>query len=750
MSSRLLNEATESPVLLQGCMAHAVSLSKSMIQNLISKALVSLQDQTAKTMDLGLRLANEEGLLLLERQRSIWFERFPAILQVALDASLHDSGAAQPVSGRKLDEPLRLNALELMDDSQVQERIQTARMQQSTMLVCELELAELDAMSSAALGLKNVAPARNPFKPLVFINTLNALIEESPASPPTRIMWAQHLGSALGQELKVIYRQLITKLSEQGIQAASYRVTPASNSASSYRPSSLRKAADAEGGRHVRQDQLASTKSENRVTLEQLHSMLSARKPLAHQQMPARSKDVEDIADLVQDLEEIKDLVQILSMQEAATERHTKTETHDAGVAAEVVHMLVGNLQSHPRLLGRVRDWVNALEEPLQLLAQHDVAFLRNPSHPVRIMLDQVIQRSLGFSSESMTGFQEFFTPVRRFTQALHERRDINAQIFQEALHDIQHVWMSADKQRQLAKEQAVQALLQAEQRNKLAKRLSFELLRRPDAANAPIFIKQFLAEPWAQVLASAKLHPTEPNDAIRYEEVVADLLWSTAPDLPSHDRKRLIRLIPQMLVTLKTGLKTIDFRGAQIDHFLVDLMKAHEQALHAKPVRRAQTQTTIPTRKELEKQFEIQDHAVWVAPAEARDSGFMDSEMEDIAPTVPMAFEPELNTLAKAHAAADDDLLAISQISTIGVWVDLEKGREFVRAQLTWISPQGTLFMFTSVTGEPYSMTLRSMNVLLAQGKMRVIESSNIVANALDALAQKALQNTVNLHSGN
>ena len=63
---------------------------------------------------------------------------------------------------------------------------------------------------------------------------------------------------------------------------------------------------------------------------------------------------------------------------------------------------------------------------------------------------------------------------------------------------------------------------------------------------------------------------------------------------------------------------------------------------------------------------------------------------------------------------------------------------------QLTWASPHGTLFMFTSLAGTAHSMSRRTLDRLRAQGLLRIVAERNVVDDALDQVAKAALQNSL------
>ena len=82
----------------------------------------------------------------------------------------------------------------------------------------------------------------------------------------------------------------------------------------------------------------------------------------------------------------------------------------------------------------------------------------------------------------------------------------------------------------------------------------------------------------------------------------------------------------------------------------------------------------------------------------------------------------------------------------TVGTWVDLLVSGKWERTQLSWIGPHGTLFLFTSAYGRTQSMTKRLLDKLVAQGSMRVISQQTVLEGALDAVAEAALRNSVDI----
>jgi hypothetical protein len=250
-----------------------------------------------------------------------------------------------------------------------------------------------------------------------------------------------------------------------------------------------------------------------------------------------------------------------------------------------------------------------------------------------------------------------------------------------------------------------------------------------------PDEVSRFLIGPWAQVLAEAQLtDKTGSPDPGRYRELVDALIWSAQPRLTRMNTGRLARLLPM----LRDGLATIGYPAAKTETFFKLLMQLHQQAFKAgpgaapAPAQPASpppaAQPALPT-----------DEEPWVAPSEAKESGYMESS----------SLAPESEAAHSAPASIAGDTPAQPPLA-VGTWVNLLMGgSQWERTQLSWIGPHGTMFLFTSASGRTQSMTLRLVDRLIQQGAMHVLTQQTVVDGALDAVAQAAMRNSVESQLG-
>ena len=242
--------------------------------------------------------------------------------------------------------------------------------------------------------------------------------------------------------------------------------------------------------------------------------------------------------------------------------------------------------------------------------------------------------------------------------------------------------------------------------------------------------------------MAEARLadttHSTDPG---RYHELVEALIWSTQPELTRKNTGQLARLLPKLLAKLREGLASIDYPAERTDAVFALLMQLHQQAFKPAPraagsatgvAPRAAAPRAEPPAPALPQPTPLGDDDPWVAPSEAKESGFMESsqapesESPELAPTPASGSAPALPPLA------------------IGSWVNLLVAGRWERTQLSWIGSHGNLFLFTSASGHTQSMTLRLVDRLIQQGAMHIIAQQPVVDGALDAVAAAAMRNSV------
>jgi len=594
---------------------------------------------------------------------------------------------------------LSFDELELMGDDQVQEKVEEARVLQVIKIAADDDLVDLNARMCRAKGHAQVRPELNPLRSEIVVRALIKAVNSVHVSAAVRNAWLQTGALTLGKELAAMYDRLGRLMDSWGVQPAEYKVltspvsrVPGTGSATQSAP-----VIESATPRTV-QGQQASL-----LNLDQLHKLL----------------------------------VGNLELSGTHTSDMGESGSGNAMVrtlAAEVVTLMLKSIAEDQRLLPPIRSLLLGMKPALLQLASSDPRFFADRQNPARRLLDAITERSLAFRSEYDSGYAVFADEVHEVQRALEVPGKDLPQRFERLLARFIASQMTAMPPSQmLARGKAVKTLVRVEQRNLLAERVAAEFQARNDFDRAPGVVRRFVTGPWAQVVAQARIDAAEadgalPADAaaLRYAQILPDLLWSSYLAAASQNRPRLIRVIPTVLRTLREGLDSIDYPRGETETFFKALMGLHEAAYKTQRESTSDGSAGSP---------HPPANRSWVQPAEAKDSGFMDDLDMDTQPafvnTEPMSRDPR-------------DMDAVEPLLPVGTWVDVAQDGQPLRCQLDWASPHGTMFLFSTAEGKQLSMTRRTLERQLLQSKVRVVADHGLVDDALDEVTRQAWINSV------
>jgi len=234
---------------------------------------------------------------------------------------------------------------------------------------------------------------------------------------------------------------------------------------------------------------------------------------------------------------------------------------------------------------------------------------------------------------------------------------------------------------------------------------------------------------------------------ADKYQALISALLWSAHPELARQNVAKLTRLVPRLLSTLREGLDSIQFPSTKTSAFFESLMAIHQQAFKgpsAAPAAPVDAEAQAKAAAGMRANF-VEQGNLWLAPEEAKSSNFVEIEETPVDPAEAQitAAAPMVPAIAPVVMDAASLDAALNELP-LGSWIEMMTNSRWVRTQLTWASPHGTLFLFTTSMGATQSMTRRSRDRLIAAGQLRMISGQPMVEGALDAVAQVAMRNSV------
>jgi hypothetical protein len=754
-----------------------VAGARPLMERIAEATRMSLQQRLDQARTPGEHHAMLEARQQLMRLTPVMCERYPEALRKALS---QQSAHKEEKATRSLFS-VHFDELELMDETQISDSVERARARQVLASAVEGPLADLDALVCAALGLPQVRPEHNPLRPDAFLQALQAVVSQMQVTEQVRHDWMGQMAQALGKELRALYVAQTERLKQSGVQPVGYAMRQANGQYVYVAPT--------EGGASPGFgfesgpahdvgpiDHPAPATADPLLTLGRLRRLLLGEldEPAAPAQAPAApetfaerfSREFErpdqlphidppatDFAmtvpaafEALQEMNQVGQMMERLGSQRAQAAGTPTGEApanpprqHSGGLAqalsTEVVALMVDNIARDNRLLWPVQQFIRALEPALMQLALTDTRFFSHKEHAARRLLQDITDRSLAFDSTEAPGFQSFMRSLMNIAGPLSTATIEGPEDFEQVLQQLHAKWAQKEQARKQERLRAIEALEHAERRHLLAAQISREIWLLPDVGKVPDAVSRFLLGPWAQVMAEARLadttHSTDPG---RYHELVEALIWSSQPELTRKNTGQLARLLPKLLAKLREGLASIDYPAERTEAVFELLMQLHQQAFKPGPrtAARAPAPRAEPPAPALPQPAPLGDDDPWVAPSEAKESGFMESSQA-----------PESESPEPAPTPASGATPALPPLA-IGSWVNLLVAGRWERTQLSWIGSHGNFFLFTSASGHTQSMTLRLVDRLIQQGAMHIIAQQTVVDGALDAVAAAAMRNSV------
>ena len=751
-----------SRALYRNLLVQAASEGAVLLGRVLAQARQSMRDDANRMKGLLERDHLELSVKLLDLHAPTLCEQYPKALEEAFNRHHVPEARLGVVSTQGL----RLDQLELMNESQVQERVELARALQHVLLVADAALMTLNTYVCALRGLERVAAERNPLRPDAYVAAMQVLMSGMNVPTLVRMAWMQHVSGPLGIALSVAYKAWSAQLHAQGVQAATFAVLRAPERAAPERAPDERRGREV-WSPHQRETVLTLGRLRRLMAGELEGAPLNAKEVFARQfENQFESEHVPDASETgfahtvpaafvaLQEMQQVDQVVQRLTQRPVAMPSQTdslraapsvrdqlRSQAHGLGqsLGLEVVSLMVENLAQDTRLLEPVQRIIERLEPALLRLVLVDARFFLDKQHPARSLLQAVAQRGLAFGSTDDPLFNAFLLSLQRFVSPLSGMQIENAEPFAHALSGLVRLWDDASARADLPTQidSAVAALQYAEARNLLADKMVVDMGSIAELHHVPQSVVDFLFGPWAQVMASAQLNDSlRADDPGDYKALVYTLLWSAQPELTRKNISQLTKVVPRLLSSLREGLRLIDYPSTKTSAFFDLLMKLHQQAFRpattGAPAALARTGLAQTLHGD-------QDH--WVAPAEAKASGFMEMP-EDLVPVPAPAVGPVGPELAGQTEAALNSL-------SVGTWVELKVNAAWTRTQLSWVSPQRTMYLFTTVQGKTQSMTQRMLERLLGLGTLRVLSDQPMVDSALDAVVHTAMLNSLDLRTG-
>jgi hypothetical protein len=539
----------------KACVNEAVKLSRHLMDRVIHRVAVSMPERDAMVLDQQVRKLQTESLQELQKHRLAICDAFPKTLLVEFSRAMSNDSLG---SSQKFD------TLNLLDESKVMEGVEIARARQASEAGVEGVVGELNALVCSAMGLGSVQESRNPLRPEIYVKALHAVLSAIDVSVEVRSRWMQYFGEAIGGELSKDYAALSKLLIAAGVSKVEFKVLRSPEASEVRAVSKSPVPQHEEPGKGTYIDELAQLQA-LRSKHKAANSVSAKASGFDREQAFARTSEFPAAPpEISAGLTEAKpggeraNLGASGAAQSSLAKVRQEMEASHHTLELEVVSEMMQRIWDDSRLLPEIREAILRLEPALLRLASADSLFVSNKQHPARKLVQRIVERGMGWRSAERDGFKPFLALIHQAVDTLLETKNFGPEPYSFVLHSMEKIWATQDERIQSKREVDIEQLFITEQRNGLARAIAISLRKRAKTVEVNADIVEFLAGPWAQVIAQARVaDELGRQDPGGYEDLVTDLLWSAMP-VAQTNKARLRKLAPPLLDRLNAGLLTM------------------------------------------------------------------------------------------------------------------------------------------------------------------------------------------------
>ncbi len=722
----------------------------------------------------------------LNRKRTLFAQTFDQAFDQQLRSDAGQRGAAVPAAWE---------ALTLVEDRELEIKVQAERFALEITHNLEWELRELEAYVGSVLGHARAERDHNPLRPESVGHGVIRAIDAVADRPEVRKVLEAEIRRSLAAVLRSTYAEIVSDLRKAGVQPVSLSVrTTESHGAGEHSRAAAfdatpRGAAAGDtargglgGGREAR------LSGSGPLGPRSGHAALggSGAAPMAPR-MGGRGTPIGHVEPVMMDL--LRRLAQAepagFDSSGAGSAASWSSSGYDGTAMApnliranreqlreasrgaidhmviDVIGSLFDQILSDPKVPPQLARQIARLQLPVLRAALGDPSFFSTRKHPVRQFINRIASLGNGFEDFSDEQAQSFLAKVRDLVQEIVKGDFDQIETYAVRLAALEAFVAEQARHAVETRQAGATALLQQrEEALRLGQHYEQRLEQELHPLAAPAFVRDFVSRVWSRVILKAAEREGVTSERVRaLRQTGRELFMSVQPKTSPAQRKAFIAELPKMVQQINEGLNAIGWPDDRRRQFFGQLMPAHAEALRtmagsvldynllARQVEQA-LERHMPTRADLPPASVAEPLDGTAAEAsfssdEAAQLGLVAEDRFDWDGKVDidLGAEPEMQAAdlqipglpAPVEAPEPATGRTLADHVQIGFSYQMHLDGEWQKVRLAHVSPGRTFFVFTH--GQRHqrtiSLTHRMLVRLCESGRMRAFESAQLIERA-------------------
>jgi hypothetical protein len=325
--------------------------------------------------------------------------------------------------------------------------------------------------------------------------------------------------------------------------------------------------------------------------LHQLRDLLGANRSAPRVQLPGEEITTQDLIKILSLAQQQNTVNAPVTSGAPASLRNLlsdllRNETHTAAAINQVdddvinlVSMMFEFILDDRNLAAPMKALIGRLQIPMVKVAIADKTFFSKGGHPARRLLNEMAMACLGWqeSSEENQRKDSLFNKMEETVRSILTDFDTDMSIFERLLVDFRSFLDKEKRRAQILEQRTIDAEDGKAKSERARAQVDAELNRICAGKEMPLAVTKLLREAWANVMFITSLKQGVESDEWRNCSATAQqLVWSVTAAMDKDNRQRLLKLVPELLQKLRTGLESISFSPFETTNLFKQLESVH------------------------------------------------------------------------------------------------------------------------------------------------------------------------------
>jgi hypothetical protein len=339
--------------------------------------------------------------------------------------------------------------------------------------------------------------------------------------------------------------------------------------------------------------------------LHQLRNLLGANRTSAPASLPGEEVATQDLIKILSRAQQQNTLsapvapVNLRHLLADLLRSETQTAASINQVDDDVINlvsMMFEFILDDRNLAAPMKALIGRLQIPMVKVAIADKTFFSKGGHPARRLLNELAMACLGWqeSSEENQRKDSLYNKMEETVRTVLTDFDTDMSIFERLLVDFRSFLDKEKRRAQILEQRTIDAEDGKAKSERARAQVDAELNRICANTELPMAVSKLLREAWANVMFITSLKQGVDSDEWRNASVTAQqLVWSVTAPMDKDNRQRLLKLVPELLQKVRTGLESISFSPFETTNMFKQLEMVHLARLRAEPKPTADTLTS-------------------------------------------------------------------------------------------------------------------------------------------------------------